>query len=612
LRVLLEEGKGIADKDRSLIASLRLSLQRLEEEARSWVPRLGVFRSGAWEPQILRVTEVEEATWQTVRQQLAAAGLIQAEMLPNVTVPYLKFHPTLAPALWSELLPEMQQELLTRHHRTYYELSVGLYQLDQQSPNAARSIVLRELPNLLFAVRGAIAAEEEWAIDFVDNVNLFLGFFGMNRDRADLSQLASALEVAIGSQSWYLARSVEAEQLFNVGRAAAAAQKFATILEGLGSQPSYDRCLTLSRLGRCLKAQSQLGAAAECYRSALAEAAQLEASDGMKRQQGGLQADLADVLMGMGDYAGAKAAYEASLEIAQEQEDARQVGVIKGQLGTLALMQGNLPEAEQRYQDALATFQGLHEPASEAVFWHQLGVVYRRAQQWQAAEQAYRRSAELKEGLGDRLGAAQTWGNLAIVTQRSGNPQDAEAWYRKALATRRAEGDLAGASLVLSNLANLLCQQPDRLPEARQLAEDSLEIKQTLDPAAAELWKTYGILATISEAQQRPDDAQAYRRLARQSKAAFAGTRHELQKFAPLIAAVVAATTDPAGQQELAPALEDGEQQGYQNLVAAIRRILAGERQEEALCAALDLEDSMVVMAILAGIADPATLAALG
>jgi tetratricopeptide (TPR) repeat protein len=201
---------------------------------------------------------------------------------------------------------------------------------------------------------------------------------------------------------------------------------------------------------------------------------------------------------------------------------------------------------------------------------------------------------------------------LAIVTQRSGNPLDAEAWFRKALAADRAEGDIAHASQVLSNLARLLRQQPDRLSEARQLAEESLEIKQTLDPAAANIWNTYNILADISEAQQRPDDAQSYRRLARQSKAAFAGTRHELQKFAPLIAAVVAATTDPAGQQELAPRLEGLEQRGYQNLVAAIRRILAGERQEEALCAALDLEDSMVVMAILAGIADPATLAALG
>jgi hypothetical protein len=42
--------------------------------------------------------------------------------------------------------------------------------------------------------------------------------------------------------------------------------------------------------------------------------------------------------------------------------------------------------------------------------------------------------------------------------------------------------------------------------------------------------------------------------------------------------------------------------------VVAIRQIWGGDRDEDGLCAALSLEHSMVVMAIVAGIADPATL----
>jgi len=103
----------------------------------------------------------------------------------------------------------------------------------------------------------------------------------------------------------------------------------------------------------------------------------------------------------------------------------------------------------------------------------------------------------------------------------------------------------------------------------------------------------------------------SYRRLARQSKAAFAGTRYELQKFLPLITGVVAAVTDPTVRQELEEYLEGLKQRGFQNLVAAIRQILAGQRDEETLCASLSLKESMVVLAILAGIADPATLEAL-
>jgi hypothetical protein len=45
-----------------------------------------------------------------------------------------------------------------------------------------------------------------------------------------------------------------------------------------------------------------------------------------------------------------------------------------------------------------------------------------------------------------------------------------------------------------------------------------------------------------------------------------------------------------------------------QHLVGAIRRILAGERDEDALCDALDSEDSMVVDATLRGLEDPSSL----
>jgi tetratricopeptide (TPR) repeat protein len=609
LERLLAETQDLSE-NRILIASLRLSLERLDVGVREWLPRLGVFQSGALEPVLLSVTEVEEPTWQTVRQQLEAKGLIQVEWLPEVGVPYLKFHPTLAPALWSEVSAEMQQELLSRHRRRYYELSDYLYQKDTPNPDIARAIARRELSNLMFAVKGAIAAEEEWALKFVTSLSLFLNVFGLNRDRAAISQQASSLTITVGSQSWYLSCTNEAEQLLNAGRTEAALQKFEQILAELGSQPSYERCLTLGRLGRCLAAQRQLSAAAQRYREELVELNHLELSDSVNREIGLAQSDLATVLRGIGDYAGAKVAYDAGLVIARGQDDLRQVGVIEGQFGTLALVQGNLTEAVQGYQEALAIFQRLHEPASEAGAWHQLGIAYQRSQQWQAAEQAYRRSAELKESLGNRLGAAGSWSHLAIVTASMGNLLDAEAWFRKALNTFQSEGDLVNASTIRSYLARLLCQQhnsplktlPDRIPEAHQLAEEALAIQQTIDPAAAEIWKTYNILADISDAQQQPDQAQAYCRLARQSKAAFARTRYELQKFAPLIAGVVAAVTDAAVQQEVEEALEDAEQRGFQNLVAAIRQIWEGDRDEDALCASLDLEDAIVVMAILEAI----------
>jgi hypothetical protein len=126
-----------------------------------------------------------------------------------------------------------------------------------------------------------------------------------------------------------------------------------------------------------------------------------------------------------------------------------------------------------------------------------------------------------------------------------------------------------------------------------------LEIKQTIDPAAASIWNTYNILEEIANAQNEPDKARKYRQLARTDKAAFAGTQYELQQHAPFIELVVAAVGDAAAREQLESVLVQVVENGRGQLVAAIRRVLAGEWEVEALWDDLDLEDSMIIAAIL-------------
>lgn len=596
--------------DNPLLASLNLSLERLDATVQQALPRLGIFQGGAMEDDLLAITEFTEAEWQTLRPALEATGLLQPEWFPGVNVPYLKFHPTLAPTLWARLSAAEQGKLLVRYRRQYYEVSRYLYHEDQRNPHPVRAVVRWELPNLLFAVQAALDAGEDWAVDFVNYLNYFLDFFGLRRDRDHLTQRVAQLTTAVGSPTWFLAQTSVGQQLINAGRYREAAQVFAEMLTGLGEAASYNQCFTLGWLGRCLESQRQAAQAAECYRQGLAVAAQLDPDAGVKRLIGVLQTDLADALKDMGDYAGAGAAYEASMAISQELGDLRVMAVNNAQLGSLALRQGDLPEAERRYREALTTFQRLHEPESEAVVWHQLGVVYQEGRQWQAAEQAYRESARIGEAQGNLARAAQTWNQLAIVSENAGNLIDAEAWYRKAIKGATAAGDRVQVARSLYNLANLLQHQADRLPEARQLAEEALAIKQTLDPAAAEIWTTYNILADIAEQQNQPNQVREYRRLARQAKAAFAGTTYELRQHGQWIAAVVTAVEDAAVRQELEARMNEAPPDRV-TFVAAIRRILDGERDEETLWEGLDLEDSMIVSTILRGIADPATLAAV-
>jgi hypothetical protein len=295
----------------------------------------------------------------------------------------------------------------------------------------------------------------------------------------------------------------------------------------------------------------------------------------------------------MGDYGAARTAYEQSLVIDQELGDERGEAVTLGQLGTLALFEGNLTEAEQRYQVALRRFQQLSEPENEAVFWHQLGRVYQEAKQWAEADQSYRESARIKESQGNLAGAARTWGQLASLNQLAGNLDSAEAWYCKAIQGFETAGDRLSQSVVLSNLADLLQQFRDRLPEARQAAEDSLAIKQTLDPNTAAVWTTYQILAEITAQQGETATVQNYRRLMRQSYLAAPVCRHDLQQFAPMIEAIVDNWQDPE------PVLAYLTENGWSELAQALARFQSGERNEDQLYQNLNYLHSAILHTVL-------------
>jgi tetratricopeptide (TPR) repeat protein len=453
--------------------------------------------------------------------------------------------------------------------------------------------VRRELPNLLFAVDHALSLHEDWAVDFVNNVNLFLKNFGLNKTRQTLIERASQQNSEVGSNDWFLAEIHTGERLLQVGQTQQAEVIFQQILAVLGETPSYQRCLTLNSLGQCLGSQGRSPEAVTLYHQAIAVAQQLESDNDVKRQIGAFQGDLGNVLTDMGDYGAARTAYEQALEIDEETGDERGKAVVLGQLGTLAYLEGNLAEAVQRYQVAISRFQQLGQPEMEAVYWHQLGIVYQAAEQWAEADQSYRESARINESQGNLTVAAKTWGQLAVVNQLVGNLDSAEDWYRKAIKGSEDVGARFSQSLALNNLASLLRQFSDRLPEARQAAEDSLAIKQTLDPNTATIWNIYGILAEITAQQGETTTAQNYRRLERQSYLAAPVCRHDLQQFAPQIEAIVDNWQNPE------PLLADLTEKGWSELAQALARFQSGERNEDQLYQNLNYGQAAILHTVL-------------
>ncbi len=588
--------------------------------------------------------------WPPVREQLIAAALIEPEPIPGVRWPYLRFHPTLGPLLWSELDAAVRERLGAAHRARYAVTARYLYHEDDRHPQQVRALVRLELPNLIQACHGALAAGEPGAVAFADQLNLFLGLFGLGRESDDLLARVAAAARADDPDDWFLAESNRGERLRATGRIGEALGCFESILGRLGAGASYRRALTLGRIGRCLRAGGQPGPAAARQRESIAVLDRLGQTDQIRRQRGAALTDLADALMDAGDYAGARRAYEEGLEVMNALKDDRSQGVILGQLGTLDLREGRPAEAADRYRAALDLCQRLGEPAGEAIYWHQLGVVYQQTRQWDAAERHYRESARIEEQRGDLARAAVTWNNLAIVTANAGRTEAAEQWFLKAIEGSRALGDRIGLASGLNNLANLLKSQPARLAEARRLAGEALAITETLDPGAAEVWQTHDILADIADRERAaaPDpgtaaalqaQSRAHRARARAAWLAFPGHRPRLRQLLPLIRLVAAALQGPAPRRpgllgrlwpigraagpapdpaagagalaELERALVQREANGWTDLAAAIRRLLAGERDPDALCAGLDPEDGAIVATILQALADPGALAGL-
>jgi tetratricopeptide (TPR) repeat protein len=423
LEMLLIEARG--DKNRNLVASLKLSLDKLDVQAREWLPRLGVFQGGAFEENLLAITRIPPDRWSALREKLQSASLINVESL-KIAEPYVRLHPTLAPLVWSELSLIDRQEISEVYRQQYYEVSRELY--DALHRGQMSEIDLRELPNLLHAVNAALDAGEEFAMEFANNVNQLLCFFGLGRSAAALRERINLQQFERGSHSWYLALSNKADRLLKEGQSADARAALEELQNGLGTTPTYERCTTLSRLGRCFEEEGRFDLAQRAYQEVLGQVDRLQPTDNLRRIHAACLIDLGNVLAADKRYAAARRSYEAALSMTDDLES--QV-IIEGQLGALHTAEGQLEEAVQRCMNAYRLSKDLRRPEIEAGCLHHLGEVCEQATLWDHAEQCYRESAEINEKHGNYSDLAKTWHQLGNICAQTGKFEAAEDWYRK-------------------------------------------------------------------------------------------------------------------------------------------------------------------------------------
>ena len=494
----------VTGRNRSLSASLDYSLKRLNEEQRALLPRLAPFEGGVWEGALLDITEIPKSEWIELRSTLEQAALLTAEQDHAVfVVPYLHFHPVLAPFLRTQ--PSGDNKVLReRYAQKYYELANSLYYTDDRNPQGTRALVSRELPNLKRALDLLLQAGElDAASNMADSVVKFLTIFGLGREREELRRRVDEAVVAArdqvdGALTWeeWLRESGIGEDEWRTGKLHHAYTRFSSLLKRIEALPqgrslgrgSYEHCVTLTRLARCLPASEQADTALKLLREALAVIdtliTQQPDNKGFARHLGALLTDLGTVLLTQGHYLQAREMYEEALEVDKQLGDLRNQAVDLGQLGALALTQRDYAEAHSRYTEALAIFRLLNEQVSEAHVWHQLGIVAQSQNEWTEAERCYRESLALHEQLEDTSSAAKACNQLAIIAEHAGRHPEAEGWYKRALERyERLHSSSLEQAIILSNLATLLLREVrggsvpvTRLVEARDYAERALAI----------------------------------------------------------------------------------------------------------------------------------------
>ncbi len=506
------------ERERSLFASLELSLRRLPQDVREKLAPLGVVQCGGCLLGLLNVLEVDPDTCFGIGAMLAQVGL--CEMVGVVPEPkrpsdiFLRFEPALAPALLRELREQggsAEAAARTRWAEAYRGLAGFLRQQRSKDVHLAAHLTLLELPNLLAALRawgtameaatspsaagpGSAApvlpeATPEALIDFAIQMEGLLANLGRREALAEAAAIrtrAASLHAAQPDRGLthaaYLAASATIERLLGAGRFAEAARAAQALVQQCEAAPddafpllAGDRAQALITLGRALQmagdpraALAPLAQAGKRYESLATTMTDPGHRQTSARMASACLNEEADCLSDLGQLDDAAAKYEESIRRGVAQDNRRGVATGKFQLGTVRLKQRRYGEALKAHAEARDTFEALGEPQSVASAWHQIGMVHEGAGNLDEAETAYLRSLSMKVQAGNKPGEANSRNQLGNLYDRMpGRREEAVVFKLQAaeIYAAPATADPLGEGRARSNAADTLIAL-GRLPDA--------------------------------------------------------------------------------------------------------------------------------------------------
>ncbi len=580
-------------REKSVFASVELSLRRLSLENQTRARVLGVFH-GAVDLDVLRVMK----QWEMSDITALAGELVETGLATPNPYNHLTLDPALCPYLRGRMDGKEREALTAR----WVEAMIGyvefLRQQQSQSTEVVATLTGLELPNL-FALLDRLerARDQEATIGLATSLYGLLQWLGKPRllERVGQVRDAAAEKLEAPGGAWSHARFEAArtrvEQQWGQGRLREALEGAQILLEraraaGVQSYPGADYdlgggCFLLARVWKTAGGSERALPLLDEAHVRFESVAEERPHPGAGRMAAACFAEQGDCLLFLGRLDEAAAAYEVSIHRSEQLGEDRQVAVGKGQLGTVRLAQRLYPEALAAHKEARERFTRLNEPGIVAVSWHQTGITHQEAGQPEAAEEAYRKSLAISVRLGNLAGQASTLLQLGnLYKEVLGRPEEAVAFYRQATDKYVVSGDLAHEGRARSNLGETL-RKLRRFDEALEEIRRAIECKAPYGHAS-EPWTTWAILSDIETDAGQPAAAAEARAKAIAGYLAYRGDGGENHTDPGRISLAVtrsllAEETDEAAallQQQL-PRFEAA---GFGGFIRALQAIVGGSR----------------------------------
>ena len=511
------------DRERSLYASVELSLGRLPAGMRETIRPLGVFHGGGHLSAMALVLGFDLKKPQLIQE--IAVSLVRVGLAAPLEYGYLRLDPALGPLLLSEMSEAEQIAARDRWAEAMAQLTEFLYeQRGSDDPKMTSGLTLLDLANLLGALEHLGAtAPAELMVEVAARVESLLQQLGRPKALARASRVRESAAAGLGewSHARFIAESEAVDRLLEGGRFREAIAAARAILErALADGESayegaaYDLAMARWSLGRALRMGGDATAGlAPLYQAQ--ERFQTLADAGDRAAAGMASATITETgacLANLGRLDEAASAFEEAIERQTKLGDRRSVAVTKGNLGIVRLLQRRYDEALAAHDEARQTFEQLDESPSVAIAWRQIGRVHKEAGQYDKAEKAYQASLLIQVQTGDRSSEAGTLNQLGNLYDAKGRLEEAVRFYQQAATIYRELKDLANEGGAYNNLADTLTQL-GRHDDARRGILRAIECRESFGHAS-ELWKTFAILAQIERAAGNTAAADAARQRA--------------------------------------------------------------------------------------------------